>query len=164
MAERSELPNPSQAVPRTPWNSPTQSAAVVGLIVVVAIIIGALYLAQATITATTGSELIALARTRDFLQRAISDTESKIALKRSINALRGRALELGFRDAGPSEMDYLVVEGYVPLRATPTPQATPVPTFVYDETFTGWVQQQWNALVAQFEQWMQRGQATPIPR
>lgn len=131
---------------------------------VVAIIIGALYLAQATITATTGSELIALARTRDFLQRAISDTESKIALKRNINALRGRALELGFRDAGPGEIDYLVVEGYVPVRATPTPQATPVPTLVYDETFTGWVQQQWNALVAQFEQWMQRGQATPIPR
>jgi hypothetical protein len=163
MAEGPELPPQKQAIPRSPWNSPAQSAAVIGLIVVVAIIIGALYLAQATITATTGSELIALARTRDYLQRAISDTESKIALKKNINALKGRAYELGFRDAGPEEQDYIVVEGYSPIRATPTPQLSPVPTFVYDETFNGWVQQQWDALVAQFEQWMGRGQGTPTP-
>jgi hypothetical protein len=49
-----------------------------------------------------------------------------------------------------------VVKGYTPYRDTPTPQATVVPTYVYDETFNGWVQQQWNLLVKQFEEWMGR--------
>jgi len=166
MVQRDESPvsSPKQAVPQSAWRSPTQSVTIVVLIIIVGVIIGALYLAQATVTATTGSELIALVRTRDFLQRANGDTLSQIALKRNVNTLRGRAQELGFHLAESSDIEYIVVPGYQPIRATPTPQITAVPTPTYDDTFTGWVQQVWNSLVAQFEQWMGSGQSTPTPR
>lgn len=150
-----------QALPQTPFRSPSQIAAIVGLIVVVGIVIGALYLAQATVTATTGSELLQLLRTREFLQRANADTVAQIAQKRNISTLRGRAQELGFEPATSAEIQYIVVDGYTWPRATSTPAIEPTPSFVYDETFTGWVQQQWNALLRQFEQWM--GRATPVP-
>ncbi len=143
-----------------PWRSPTQAIAIIGLIMVVAIFIGALYLAQATVTATTGSNLLELQRTREFLQRAIGDMQAQIAQQRNINTLRGRAQQLGFAPAAAQDLEYIVVEGYSPIRATPTPFLTPAPTLVYDETFEGWVRQQWDALLRQFEQWMNSG-STP---
>jgi hypothetical protein len=143
-----------------PWRSPTQAIAIIGLIMVVAIFIGALYLAQATVTATTGSNLLELQRTREFLQRAIGDMQAQIAQQRNINTLRGRAQQLGFAPAAAQDLEYIVVEGYSPIRATPTPFLTPAPTLIYDETFEGWVRQQWDALLRQFEQWMNGG-STP---
>ncbi|MCC7449298.1 MAG: hypothetical protein IT324_17910 [Anaerolineae bacterium] len=153
-----------QAVRQAPWRTQTQTVAVVALGLVVAIIIGALYLAQATVTATTGRQLEQLSATRDFLQRAIDDANSEIALKRNINTLRGRAQALGFAPVGPEKLEYLVVDGYSPARATPTPAATAAPTYVYDETFNGWVKQQWDAMLKQFEAWAGRDKATPTPR
>lgn len=148
-----------QAVPQVPWRSPTQLVALIVLIAVVAIFIGALYLAQATVTATTGSNLLELQRTREFLQRAISDMQAQIAQQRNINTLRGRAQQLGFVPAAAKDLEYIVVEGYSPIRATPTPVLLPTPTLIYDETFEGWVRQQWDALIRQFEQWMNGGSA-----
>ncbi|MCE7949122.1 MAG: hypothetical protein DYG88_17010 [Chloroflexi bacterium CFX4] len=161
MTDRREPSTPiRQAVPQMPWRSPTQAIAIIGLIMVVAIFIGALYLAQATVTATTGSNLLELQRTREFLQRAIGDMQAQIAQQRNINTLRGRAQQLGFAPAAAQDLEYIVVEGYSPIRATPTPFLTPAPTLVYDETFEGWVRQQWDALLRQFEQWMNGG-STP---
>jgi hypothetical protein len=128
----------------------------------VALIIGALFLAQATTTVTTGQHLIDLQVTRDYLQRANEETSAQIAEKRNISVLRGRAQALGFLPVGPQNIEYIVVNGYFPERATPTPEFTPVPVFVYNETFNGWAQQQWNNLVKQFETWM-GGNSTPTP-
>lgn len=144
-----------------PWRTQTQTAAIIALILVVAIIIGALYLAQATTTATTGRELAQLGATRDFLQQQNEDTSANIALHTSITTLRGRAQTLGFIPVDPDHVEYLVVSGYAPDRATATPVITPAPTFVYDETFNGWVQKQWDILVRQFEAWS--GNSTPTP-
>lgn len=161
MTDRREPSTPiRQAVPQLPWRSPTQAIAIIGLIMVVAIFIGALYLAQATVTATMGSNLLELQRTREFLQRAIGDMQAQIAQQRNINTLRGRAQQLGFAPAAAQDLEYIVVEGYSPIRATPTPFLTPAPTLVYDETFESWVRQQWDALLRQFEQWMNGG-STP---
>jgi hypothetical protein len=152
-----------QAVRPMPWRTQTQTAAIVALVLIVAIIIGALYLAQATVTATTGRELEELSGTRDYLQRANEDLIAEIANKRSITNLRGRAQDLGFKPITADEIEYLVVNGYSPNRATPTPEATAEPIYVYDETFNGWVQQQWDNLVKQFEAWTGRDRATPTP-
>ncbi len=153
-----------RALNQIPWRNSSQVMTLIAVGGLVAIIIGSLYLAQATVTATTFSELVQLKATRDFFQRSNSETEAQIALRRNISTLKGRAQALGFQPAGPDQIEYIVVEGYSPLRATPTPQPPLVPTIVYDETFNGWVQQQWNALVQQFEAWMGRGRATPTPR
>jgi hypothetical protein len=163
MADKRPPSIQQQAVQLMPWRTQTQTVAVVALVLIVSIIIGALYLAQATVTATTGQQLQDLAATRDYLQRANEDTNAQIAYKKDINTLRGRAQELGFLPVGAERLEYLVVPGYSPIRATPTPAVTPEPTFVYDETFNGWVKQQWNVLLKQFEAWAGRSDATPVP-
>jgi len=70
-----------QAVRQAPWRAQTPTTAILALVVVVTVIIGALYLAQATTTATTGRALEYLESTRDFLQRANEETSAEIASK-----------------------------------------------------------------------------------
>ena len=147
-----------------PWRTQNQTLAILALVMVVAIIIGVLYLAQATTTATTGRELENLQSTRDYLQRANEETNAEIASKRNIVDLRGRAQNLGFVPASSDQIQYIVVDGYAPDRATPTPEMTAAPTFVYDETFNGWVQKEWDTLVKQFEAWTGGEKATPTPQ
>ncbi len=139
----------------------TETLAIAGLIVFVAIIIGALYLAQATATASTGFELGSLVKTRELVQRNNEDLMAQIAQKRNINDLRGRAQILGFQPV--STQEYIVVAGYSPNRATPTPEVTAAPVFVYDETFSGWVKAQTAKLSAQFEAWSGRANPTALP-
>ncbi|MBX3062787.1 MAG: hypothetical protein U0528_19765 [Anaerolineae bacterium] len=146
------------------WQRPqTQTALLVSMIIVVALIIGALYLAQATVTATTGSQLLALRDERDRLARLNQDMEAQIAYKRNLAVMTGRAKSLGFVPADSDEIQYLVVDGYTIIRATPTPIATPQPEYTYTETFDGWVRDQWNRLVQQFEAWAGNNQPTPMP-
>src|SRR5215510_5015654 len=132
-----------QAIRQGLGRNQSQNAAVIALVVVVGVIIGALYLAQATITTTTGTQLQALDVTRDYLQRANEEVQAEIAFKRNLNTLRGRAQELGFVpiETDKSKQEFIVVPGYSPSRATPTPAPTIAPTLVYDETFNGWVKQ-----------------------
>jgi hypothetical protein len=162
--KRSERPESTQqAVRQLPLRSTAQSAAIIALVMVVAVIIGALYLAQATTTATTGQEFFDLQSTRDYLQRANEDANAEIAFKENISTLRGRAQALGFVPIDVEKLEYLVVNGYAPNRATATPVITPAPVYVYDETFTGWVQLQWNNLANQFEAWSGHQLATATP-
>ena len=160
MAE--QKPAAPQVIRQGLGNNQSQNAAVIALIVVVGVIIGALYLAQATITTTTGTQLQAYAVTQDYLQRANEEVQAEIAFKRNLNTLRGRAQDLGFVPIDKSKQEYIVIPGYSPIRATPTPVATIAPTLVYDETFNGWVKQQWDLLVNQFEAWS-REKTTPTP-
>ncbi len=139
----------------------TETLAIAALIVFVAILIGALYLAQATATATTGFELEGLVKTRDSFQRNKEDMIAQIAHHKNITDLRGRAEVLGFQPITTQE--YLVVSGYAPNRATPTPQVTIAPTYVYDETFNGWLKAQLDKLTAQFDAWGGRANPTAAP-
>jgi hypothetical protein len=138
----------------------TQTTLLIAMIVVVSLIIGALYLVQATTTATTGSELIELRLERDRLARINEDTEAQIAFERNLSVLTGRAQALGFVTVSPDEVRYLVVDGYTRNRATATPLVTAAPTAIYNETFDGWVREQWDRLVAQFEAWAGSRSAT----
>ena len=68
---------------------------------------------------------------------------------------RARAHDLGFAEASEDQIHFLYVDGYNPNRSQPVaaPQPTtptqPLPT--YDDSFTGWLQQQWDSLVHQFQ-------------
>lgn len=141
----------------------TETLAVAALVVFVSIIIGALYLAQATATATTGFQLEQLVKTRDSFQRNNEDMIAQIAGKKRIVDLRGRAQALGFKTASPENQQFIVVPGYFPNRATPTPESTIAPTYVYDETFNGWVRAQWDKLVKQFDAWSGKTRPTLVP-
>ncbi|MBL8155022.1 MAG: hypothetical protein JNM70_12635 [Anaerolineae bacterium] len=142
------------------WRFQRQAVAVIGLSVFIAIIIGALYLAQASSVATLGRQLEELITQRNQLQQTNEQLRSEISQLRSVPRLLARAQEMGFRLAEETEIEYLYVLGYNPNReqtepgaAAVTSSAPPLTTSapVYDESFIGWLQQQWDSLVQQFQ-------------
>ncbi|MFC1959561.1 hypothetical protein ACFLYO_02515 [Chloroflexota bacterium] len=138
-----------------PWRRQSQLAAILALVLIVSIIIGALYLAQVTAVATTGRQNEEHQRYRDTLVRDSEQIRADIAELRSIPRLLRRAQELGFTYADRGAIEYLIVAGYLPAQpesvAPLEPEGDTLP--LYDETFSGWLQQQWQGLVEQFEAW-----------
>ena len=143
-----------QAIRRSPWRSQRQALALVALGFFVALIIGALFLSQAAADATTGRQLESLIADRNRLEQLNEQLRSEIASLRSVPRLQQRARELGFDLAGREDIEYLVIEGYDPNRSrTPVQlEVQEVAAPVYDETFTGWLQQQWDAFSSQINQ------------
>ena len=134
-----------------------QFIAVLVVFVVVSIIIGALYLVQATTNVSTARDIQTLREQRDRLQREIESLRADNAQLYSVPRLMERAATLGFVTAGPEDIQYIVVEGYVynqlaptltPVQVTATPQ-------VYDDNFSGWLRRQVDALKNLFENWGQ---------
>lgn len=134
-----------------------QFIAVMVLFVVVALIIGALYLVQATTNVSKVRDIQQLREQRDRIQRENEALKAENAALYSIPNLIQRAEVLGFVTAGPESIQYLVVDGYV--FAQPGPTITPVqisPTpLVYDDNFSGWLQRQFDSLQELFEKWGQ---------
>lgn len=143
-------------VQRNEWR-PTRGMIAVGtLALFVAIIIGALYLSQSASTSAVGRQLEAMVNERNELERQNEQLRAEIASLRGVGRLLTRAQELGFQQAGATDIDYIVVDGYEPERDSVAIEAQPEAAApVYDESFTGWVQQQLDALRQQFEGFVQ---------
>lgn len=138
---------------RSRWRPQRQALALATLGLFVAIIMGALYLSQSASTSAIGRQLEELIIERDNLEQTNEQLRAEIASLQSMPRLEQRAADLGFAPAQNSDIEYLVVDGYNPRRQTSvvelTPREEPVPT--YDRSFTGWVQQQVDAIRAQLE-------------
>lgn len=143
------------ALRRVPWRQQTQTTAIAVLVLIVAIIIGALYLAQAMTSATTGRQLEDMQAQRNRIQQENEQIRAEIAAYRSVPRLIERARELGFVFIDRSQIEYLLVESYTPDRPETVAPLREEPELIpaYDETFGGWLELQWNALVSQFEAW-----------
>jgi cell division protein FtsB len=141
------------------WRPQRQAVALAALGLFIALIIGALYLSQVASEATTGRQLADLIAQRDELERTNEQLRAEIASLKSVPRLLARAKELGFVEADASSIEYLVVNGYNPNRSliVPTPESPQQPQPVYDETFGGWLQQQWDNLRRQFDSFTKRG-------
>jgi cell division protein FtsL len=139
-----------------PWQNQRQFVATLSLVVVVGIIIATLYLIQTSTTTTTARELLEMDDYRLDLERDNERLRAEIAELQSLPRVMTRAAELGFREAGDDDIQYLIVDGYRYNRPqlTPTPTPTPVEAEpVYDETLGGWLRKQWDNLKRQFEEW-----------
>jgi hypothetical protein len=138
---------------RRPWRVQRQAVALGALGLFVAIIIGALYLAQASSQSTLGRQLEDLIVRRNQLEQTNEQLRAEIAGLRSVPRLLARAQELGFVEALRDQIEYLVIDGYNPHRSqTAAPiQEEEEPLPVYDETLIGWFQQQWDSFTVQFE-------------
>jgi len=132
-----------------------QFIAMLILFVIVAIIIGALYLVQATTNVSNARDIQQLRDQRSRLEREIEALKAENAQLNSIPRLQERAAALGFTPAALENQRWLVVEGYVydqpaptltPVQITPTPQ-------VYEDNFAGWLQRQIDHLRDQFSSW-----------
>jgi len=156
MSSEERQPAWSQHTILQPGGDQRQLVATLALVVIVVILISALYLIQTTTTTTTVRQLQEMSVLRARLERENERLRAEIAQFESLPRMMTRAAELGFREAGDADIDYIVVEGYRYNRppVTPTPTPPPAePTQVYDETLGGWFQKQWDALRSQFDEW-----------
>ncbi len=146
---------------RSRWRPQRQVIALATLGLFVLIIIGALYLSQSSAASTLGRQLENMLAERDELQQENERLRGEIAILQSMPRLQGRANELGFVPADAEDIRYLVIDGYNPNTTAAVieivPEAEPLPE--YDETFGGWLQQQWDAFRIQVEAFTQRTQA-----
>jgi cell division protein FtsB len=127
------------------------------LFVVVAIIIGALFLVQATTNVGNARDIQELREQRDRLLRENEALRAENAQLASVPSLFERAATLGFVTAGPEDIQYLVVEGYVYDQPAPTltPRIETATPQVYDDNFAGWLDRQMDNLRELFEGWGQ---------
>ncbi len=151
-----------QAVRRSQWRPTRTFVTIATLALIVAIIIGGLYLSQSANTSAMGRQLEALIAERNNLEQTNEQLRADIASLRGVGRLLTRAGELGFVSASQNQILYVVSDSYNPRRQeeielsdsiTEHDQTTTAP--VYDESFTGWVQQQFDALRQQLEVYSQ---------
>ena len=151
-----------QAVRRSPLHGRQQVFFLILMALFMTVVIGALYLSNVADTSTTGRQLEVLLAERDQLEQTNEQLRIEIAELRSVPRLIARAEELGFRGAAGSEVEYLIVQGYNPLRArtvAPIDEASnDLPT--YDETFIGWLQQKADELSQQFNEYNRTGEGS----
>ncbi|MEP7291738.1 MAG: hypothetical protein ABI835_08135 [Chloroflexota bacterium] len=141
------------------WRPQRQALALATLGLFVAIIMGALYLSQSSSTSAVGRQLEELIVERDEFEQQNEQLRAEIASLQSMPRLEQRAADLGFVPAENGDIEYLVVDGYNPNRqvsVVPLQVETPsVPT--YDESFTGWLQQQIDLVRRQLEGFSSQG-------
>lgn len=145
-----------QQIQHNEWR-PTRAMLALGtLALFVALIIGALYLSQAATTSTIGRQLESLVTERNDLELQNEQLRAEIASLRGVGRLLSRAQELGFTQARAANIEYVVVRGYEPARTVEiAPDREPVAAPVYDESFLGWVQQQFDSLRQQLDGFVQ---------
>ena len=157
MTRSNSTPAP-HALYRRAFNPRRQAASLAILGMFVAIFIGALYLSQSSATSTLGRQLSELIEERDALQQMNEQLRAEIAGYRTVERLFRRAQELGFQLARAQDIQYVVIDGYNPNRTVSVipleSETTPLPE--YDESFSGWVQQQWDTLIQQVQQFNNR--------
>jgi hypothetical protein len=139
------------------WQPQRQVIALATLGLFVAIIIGALYLSQSASSAALGRELEILITERNGLEQQNEQLRADIASLRGVPRLLTRASELNFVAASNDQIDWITVSGYNPDRLdTVAPiieEEAPLP--VYEESFLGWVQQQFESFAQQLENMQQ---------
>lgn len=99
------------------------------IILMLAAVVGAIYLSQASRIASTGRKVQQLQNDLDELKRENAVLERAIAEGQALERLEAEAARLGFVRASPEEIEYMVVDEY-PLATEPVvsgPTPTPLP-------------------------------------
>lgn len=141
---------------RKRFRTRNQATAMAILGIAVLLLLGGLYLSQVASFAITNREIEDLISRRDQLKRQNEQLVGEIASFRTVPRLYARAVEIGFRPAANSDIDYLLIEGYNPQRdymqlETASPSQLEEAAPVYAETFSGWIERQFTLLRGQFE-------------
>lgn len=105
----------------------TEAQAALGwaIILVLAAVLGAIYLNQASRIATVGRRIQIKQLELEEIKRENSDLERNIAEAQSLERLQQRALQLGFQAAEGAEIEYIVIPDY--------PAATTAPPLTLQE-------------------------------
>jgi len=138
--EEKPRPKPRQArelARRLGMLTEAQAAAGWGVIVVLAALLGAIYLNQASRIATIGRRVQMEQNDLDEFKRANADLERQIAEAQSLSRLDEEARRLGFVPSTPADIDYVVIPQYptepadaatiIPPTTTTEPEEPPAP-------------------------------------
>ena len=141
---------------RKRFQTRNQATALAILGVAILLILGSLYLSQVASFAITNREIEDLISRRDGLKRENESLIGEIASFRTVPRLFARAVEIGFRPSTNADIEYVLIPGYNPDRedifvASAASEAAQAAAPVYDETFSSWLQAQFNHLRDQFE-------------
>ncbi len=113
---------------RLSWLTEAQAAVGWGIILVLLAILGTVYLSQASRIAVSGRRVQIHQNELGNLKRTEADLEKKIAEAQSLEALQAKAQAMGFIQAQPENIEYLVIPDY------PTETAVPPALFTPPET------------------------------
>lgn len=91
------------------WHTEAQAVLTWGVIMVLAALVGAIYLLQASRIARVGREVQTLQYQLNETKRVNSEIEREIAEAESLERLKEEALKLGFVRAMPEDVEYVVV-------------------------------------------------------
>lgn len=95
-----------------------------GIILILAALLGTIYLRQTSRIATIGRRVQFLQGDLDQLKRENALLERQIAESQSLEDLQKKAIQLGFVPADPDDIEYIIVPEYPTTAVAPTP--TPV--------------------------------------
>lgn len=120
---------------RLSWLTEAQAALGWGIILVLIAVLGTIYLSQASRIAVTGRRVQMLQNELETLKRDNAEIERTIAESQSLERLQQQAQDMGFVEAQPGDIEYLVVPDYPEATAvSPTlaadPAVTPEPVLV----------------------------------
>lgn len=104
-----------------------------GVILVLAALLGTIYVSQASRIASVGRRVQILQNELTELKRQNNDLERDIAAAQALDRLQAEAIRLGFVEADPTDIEYIIVPEYPveevtdPLEILPTEPAVPPP-------------------------------------
>ena len=104
---------------RLSWLTEAQAAVGWGIILVLIAILGTVYLSQASKTAVAGRRVQIRQNDLDDLKRENASLEKNIAEAQSLDDLRAQAQAMGFIQAQPENIEYLVIPDYPAETAVP---------------------------------------------
>jgi cell division protein FtsL len=111
---------------RLGWLTEAQAALGWGVILVLAALLGVIYLTQASRIAAVGRRVQVLQNELIDLKRENADIERQIAEAQSLERLQDMAIRQGFAQALPDDIEYVTVSNYPVSTAEPAlPTATP---------------------------------------
>jgi type VI protein secretion system component VasK len=158
----------NRAMRQAPWRTQAQATSLVLSGVIVVVVIGTLYLAQASRTAAVGRSLQDLDEQRRLLEQQNDQLKAEIAALRSVPRLASAAQNLGYRPATAADMEYMQMPGERPqvqATATPFPNAAElVPA--YNETLGSWLAGEFQTLTAGLSEFFSTNfgpEPTPTP-
>lgn len=135
-----------QAFRQAPWRVEMRSAGGTMLWLTALLTIGGMYLTVSSKVAQAGRQVLTLESRRQELLQSTADMRAQLAELTTPERLLERAGSLGFRPAGPDDIDYIEVDGYSPQPAFVAPRPLgslePGPTGLspaYTETLGAWL-------------------------
>ena len=96
-----------------PWRVQRQWIGAVLIVVVALAMVSTIFLDVSSRTALAGRDILTMTNDINASQKHSGDLQTQLALITSASVMEQRARDLGFRPVEPSDVDYLIVPGYV---------------------------------------------------